>query len=106
MIKITIIKHADEYRGFVIRGHAGYAEEGYDIICSAVSALSVTTVNAIESLAHVYVEAEQGDGYISCQFPKGINSEGILLMDAMILGMQQIRESYGKKYTQLRFEEV
>ena len=106
MIKITVIKHADDYRGFVISGHAGYAKEGYDIICSAVSALAVTTVNAIDTLAHVYVEAEESDGYISCQFPKGINPEGTLLMDAMILGMQQIRESYGKKYTQLRFEEV
>jgi len=106
MIKITVLKHTGEYRGFVISGHAGYADEGYDIICSAVSALSVTTVNALESLAHVYVEAEQEDGYISCQFPKGINAEGKLLMDAMILGMQQIRESYGKRYTQVRFEEV
>ena len=106
MIKITVIKHTGEYRGFVISGHAGYADEGYDIICSAVSALSITTVNALESLAHVYVEAEQEDGYISCQFPKGINAEGKLLMDAMILGMQQIRESYGKRYTQVRFEEV
>ena len=106
MIKITVFKHTGEYRGFVISGHAGYADEGYDIICSAVSALSVTTVNALESLAHVYVEAEQKDGYISCQFPKGINAEGKLLMDAMILGMQQIRESYGKRYTQVRFEEV
>lgn len=106
MIKITVIKHAGQYQGFVISGHAGYAEEGQDIICSAVSALAVTTVNAIDSLAHVYVEAEQDEGYISCQFPKGINSEGTLLMDAMILGLQQIRESYGKRYTQLRFEEV
>ena len=106
MIRITIIKHAGNYRGFVVSGHAGYAEAGYDIICSAVSVLTVTTVNAIESLAHVYVEAEQEDGYISCQFPKGINPEGTLLMDAMILGLQQIRESYGKRYTQLRFEEV
>ena len=106
MIKITIMKHADSYRGFVISGHAGYAEEGYDIICSAVSALSVTTANSIESLAHVYVEAQQEDGYISCQFPKGINAEGTLLMDSMILGMRSIRDSYGKKYIQLRFEEV
>ena len=106
MIKTTVMKHAGSHRGFVISGHAGYAEEGYDIICSAVSALSVTTVNAIDSLAHVFVEATQEDGYISCQFPNGINSEGTLLMDSMILGMQSIRESYGKKYIQVRFEEV
>ncbi len=106
MIKITIIKHTEDYRGFVISGHAGYADHGSDIICSAVSALAVTTVNALESLAHVYVEAEQDDGYISCQFPNGLNDKGKLLVDAMILGMQQIRECYGKRYTQVRFEEV
>ena len=106
MIKITVMKHAGEYRGFVVSGHAGFAKAGKDIICSAVSVLTVTTVNALDELAHVYVEAEQEDGYISCQLPKGVNPEGTLFIDAMILGMQQIQESYGKRYTQLRFEEV
>ena len=49
MIKITVMKHAGEYRGFVVSGHAGFAKAGKDIICSAVSVLTVTTVNALDA---------------------------------------------------------
>ena len=42
---IQVSKGADS---ITIKGHAGYAEEGYDIICAAVSALTVNTINSIE----------------------------------------------------------
>ena len=107
MIKITVIKKAEQYQGFVISGHAGYAkDDADDIICAAVSVLAVNTANSLEALAHVPVQAEKEDGYLSCQFGDGLNSEGKLLMDSMILGMQSICKNYGKKYTQLSFEEV
>ena len=73
MIKVTILKHTDQYKGFIISGHAGYAEEGYDIICSAVSVLSINTANSIETLAHIPIRAEEEDGYLSCQFEKELN---------------------------------
>lgn len=106
MIKVTVIKQAEEYRGFVISGHSGYGEEGEDIICAAVSALAVNAVNSLETFARIPMEVEQEDGYLSCQFGKQLNPEGVLLMDSMILGMQQICENYGNAYTQVSFEEV
>ena len=39
MITVTVSKKNSSYTEFVSRGHAGYAEEGQDIICAAVSAL-------------------------------------------------------------------
>lgn len=106
MIKVSILKHTKKYRGFVISGHAGYEESGKDIICSAVSALSVNTVNSLEKLALVIPKVEQRDGYLSCMFQEELNREGILLMDSMLLGMQTICENYGKTYIQVKFEEV
>ena len=32
MITVTIHRSNDSYAGFKVVGHAGYAEEGYDII--------------------------------------------------------------------------
>ena len=32
-----------------MQGHAGYAEPGQDIVCAAVSALVINTINAIEA---------------------------------------------------------
>ena len=38
---------------FLCAGHAAYADEGQDIVCAAVSALTETCVNALERVAHV-----------------------------------------------------
>ena len=35
--------------GFRIEGHAGYAKHGKDIVCAAVSALVMNTMNSIHS---------------------------------------------------------
>ncbi|MEE1514378.1 MAG: ribosomal-processing cysteine protease Prp [Christensenellaceae bacterium] len=38
--------------GFIITGHAGYAEPGKDIVCAAVSALLQAFIASIEELTH------------------------------------------------------
>ena len=49
MTHITIYKSTNGgIVGFRSAGHAGYAEEGSDIICSAVSILTFNTINSIE----------------------------------------------------------
>ena len=50
MICITVTESDGEYISVESNGHAGYAEEGQDIICAAVSALIVNTVNSVETL--------------------------------------------------------
>ncbi len=35
--------------GFKVQGHAGYAPEGQDIVCAAVSAMTMLTINLIET---------------------------------------------------------
>ena len=49
MICITVTESDGEYISVESNGHAGYAEEGQDIICAAVSALIVNTVNSVET---------------------------------------------------------
>ncbi len=61
MITITVFKHQDQYRGFRSSGHAGYAEEGTDIICAAVSALTVNAINSIDELTDDAVDVRQDD---------------------------------------------
>ena len=46
MIKATIYKTGrHEYAGFDISGHAEYSESGSDIVCAAVSAIVINTIN-------------------------------------------------------------
>ena len=105
MITVTIYKHSDQYRGFRCEGHAGYAEEGYDIVCAAVSVLTVNTVNSIETFTEDAFSGEGKDGFISCKLTGDVSKETTLLMDSMVLGLTSIQENYDN-YMQLRFKEV
>jgi uncharacterized protein YsxB (DUF464 family) len=48
MTKITFFKRDGIYCGFKEVGHADYSSMGTDIVCSALSAMTMLIVNAIE----------------------------------------------------------
>ena len=106
MITVTIYKKSNQYLGFDINGHAGYAEEGSDIICAAVSVLSLNTLNSIEAFTEDEFSGEQGDGSLTCTFPEPLSEKAALLMDSMVLGLTDIQKSYGKPYIRIVFKEV
>lgn len=102
MITVEIRKSEEGYAGFSSKGHAGYAEEGYDIICAAVSVLTVNTINSIEKFTDDAFKAEAADGMVRWKFTKlPISKEAELLMDALVLGLEDIQENYGKKYIKI-----
>jgi len=47
MITASFVKSNGKFCNFRIHGHSGYAEEGSDIVCAAVSAMAMLTVNNI-----------------------------------------------------------
>ena len=48
MTTITFYKTDGVYYGFEEQGHTGYAESGDDILCSALSAMTMLIINTIE----------------------------------------------------------
>ncbi len=48
MTTITFYKSEGYYYGFEEQGHTGYGESGDDILCSALSAMTMLIINAIE----------------------------------------------------------
>ena len=48
MIKITFFKRGEVYFGFKETGHAGFDDAGKDIVCAAISAMTMLVVNAVE----------------------------------------------------------
>ena len=106
MIVVTVYKDPEGYQGFRSEGHADYAEEGQDIICAAVSALTVNAVNSIEQFTEDAFAVRQDDGFLELVLEGSVSRETRLLLDSLILGLQEIQKSYGKEYIQLTFEEV
>lgn len=48
MTKFTFLKRNGVYYGFEEKGHTSFADAGEDIICSALSAMTMLIINAIE----------------------------------------------------------
>ena len=106
MITVTVSKKNNSYISFTSKGHAGYAEEGQDIICAAVSALVINTVNSLEQLTGDHIQAEESDGFVSFSFMDPVTKEGTLLMDSLVLGLTEIENSYSKRYLKVKVREV
>ena len=48
MTTITFYRSGGVFYGFEERGHTGYGEEGWDILCSALSAMTMFLINTVE----------------------------------------------------------
>ncbi len=110
MIEVTIYKDSDSDHiiGFHTYGHAEYADAGYDIICSAVSAIVITTVNSIERLTgeKASCRQEQEQGEIELMFDHVPNEKADLLLQSMMLGLSDIETQYGSEYLNVNTKEV
>lgn len=104
MITAQLFQNSENrYWGFQIEGHAGYAEEGEDIICAAVSVLTLNTANSIEALTEVSPVCSMKDGFLSCEVPvlhdsKQAYPDVTLLLDSLALGLKSIADTYGTQY--------
>lgn len=47
MTKVVFFRSGGTYYGFREQGHTGYGEEGYDILCAALSAMTMLIVNSL-----------------------------------------------------------
>lgn len=109
MTTITVYQSGtDEYKGFTCSGHAGFAEEGSDIVCAAISILVINTINSIEQFGRqeFTCEQDQENGIIRFTLQDMPTKETKLLLDSMILGLKEVEKQYHRKYLKLHFKEV
>lgn len=103
MIYIVVDKSSNERVTAVeIIGHAGYAEHGQDIVCAAVSAISIGAVNSVEKLLGINLQAtiDEDKGSLQWYVPqvtdKSLDQQLQLLMRAMIETLEMIEVEYNK----------
>ncbi len=61
MTTITFYKADGFYYGFEEKGHTGYGESGNDILCAALSSMTMLIVNAIEVSYDSFVDYKIDD---------------------------------------------
>ena len=100
MTKVTIYKNVkNECVGFQVCEHAGYAEEGSDIVCAGISALVITTENALCQLLKLSPTERGGeDGFLEVLLPEKMTEaqmhDAQLLMNTLHIGLENIAQAY------------
>ncbi|OPX43108.1 hypothetical protein CLHUN_30500 [Ruminiclostridium hungatei] len=94
---------------FVVKGHAGYAREGRDIVCAAVSAVAYTAAGALEDLIGIKDFFEERHGFLTCSIDVHMSPElkhdAGIIMAAAGIGFKQIELAY-PKHVKVMDEEV
>ena len=109
MIDVEIFQTSSgKYTGFRMNGHAEYAEYGQDIVCAAVSALVINTINSlgVYTKEKFSTDSDEETGMITLKFDSPAGHDADLLMKSLVLGLQGIQNTYGNDYIILTFKEV
>ena len=98
----TVAFHLEGSRieGFEVKGHSGYANEGSDIVCAAVTSavrLCECTINDVLGL-EASVKVRQKDASVSLKLPGSLGqtneSTCQALLTALMVYLTQLHEEY------------
>ena len=98
MTKCEFFTENDRITGFSISGHSGYAEEGSDIVCAAISAvvtMAEATINDVCG-AKAKVRVKEEDARITLTLPTSCDEEDTVqaVLSGMMLTLISLREEY------------
>ena len=96
MIRVTLRTQGEWITGFDVKGHAGYAEAGQDIVCAAVSILTTTCANALETVAGVKPTVKTSEGRMRLTLPKDSGHDAQVILQTMRQGLRDLAEEYSR----------
>lgn len=102
MIRVAIARRPSDGAivSFQIEGHAYAGQPGHDLVCAAVSAISVGIVNAVEGVARVVLGVEMEPGWLYAVVPSELDSEQAaraqIILESMVVMLDTIVQSYGE----------
>lgn len=91
MIKVEIQYKGNGLDHIRVRGHANTAEYGHDLVCAAVSAVTIGALNALEQEDSYDISIEDGDVEV---IAKGhIDEHDMTVIETFIIQLKTIEES-------------
>jgi uncharacterized protein YsxB (DUF464 family) len=58
MTSVIFFETSEKIKGFKVSGHSGYAEEGSDIVCAAISSATEFAINTITDVMNLKSEVK------------------------------------------------
>ena len=91
--------HIDGSKHFItVQGHAARPEgvqPGQNIVCAAVSALTLTLIEGLECIANERISARVNAGDVLIEWDE-LSDIGSALIDTWFIGILKIQEAYGE----------
>ena len=100
MTTVTFHSEGSRIVGFEVKGHSGYAPEGEDIVCAAVTSAVRLTECAINDVLGLEagVRVKPDKALISLKLPNGLGQQNEstcqTLLTALMLHLSQLQEEY------------
>ena len=109
MIRVKILKSFNgNILKYLVDGHAGYSRKGNDIVCSAVSMLSQTTLVSLNEVCgidenEIYYHIDDNKGHMEVSIPSSLDSvkmnKAQIVMKTFETGIKLLIDSYGEYVT-------
>lgn len=74
-------------------GHAGYAASGKDIICAAVTALSITLFKSLTDLTEDKIEYDIQPGWVDIKY-RDLSEKAKALVDSFFIGICLVADEF------------
>ena len=106
MTTVQVRRDENGVCGLTVKGHAGYARNGSDIVCAAASVLITTCANALQSVADIspVLEVEEKPAIIAVDLPDGLspaqNHDARIILHTILQGFQDVAAQY-PRYLQI-----
>ena len=96
MTKVTFSSREDKLLSVDILGHAGYADEGEDIVCAAISSAVMLTHALLFDVQRIPVDTliEDEGAHIRLTLPKDRIPDGQDALRAFLLHLSELAQDY------------
>ena len=95
MIQIIFIDKNGKFSSLEVRGHAGSGPYGHDLVCSAVSAITLGGLNNLQDGDDQY-KSEVKEGYVYLEALKEVSIHDEIVLETIEKQIESVATSYPK----------
>ncbi len=99
MIKVCFTRSKEFIKGFALKGHSGFSEEGTDILCAAVSSASYMTANTITEILGLNPEIEESEAKLTVKLSNAEAPKAQDILKGFLLHIKELRGQYPQNIT-------
>lgn len=96
MINAEFYLKNETLTGFSVKGHAGYADFGLDVVCASVTSAVELTANAITEILNVPAIVGVLENEVRLSLPNGNFQEALTFLKALRLHLELLSQDYAE----------